>query len=372
MKRIVLAYSGGLDTSVAIPWLAEHFDAEVVTVTLDLGQGREVDDVRERALAIGATRAHVIDVREEFAARFILPALQAGALYEGRSPLATALGQPLITKYLVDIARIEGAPAIAHGCTGRGNGQIRIEIAARALDPALEVIAPARIWGLSRAEEIEYAHARGIPVPAAVTGPYSVDVNLWGRSIEGGVLGDPSREPPEEVFALTKSPAAAPNAPAYVDLEFEQGVPVAINGVPLSLVELFASLEAIAGGHGVGRVDLLENRLVGGKSREVYEAPAALVLHVASRELGKLVTPRELDRLAAELSATYADLVYNGQWYSPAREAIDAFVTKAQERATGSVRIKLFKGSAEVVSRRSPFAITNIRQTPAATDTVRS
>jgi argininosuccinate synthase len=301
-------------------------------------------------------------VREEFAAKYILPALQAGALYEGRSPLATALGQPLITKYLVDIAHIEGATMIAHGCTGRGNGQVRIEVAARALDPTLTVLAPVRMWDMTRADELAYAKRCGIPVPPTVESPYSVDVNLWGRSIEGGRLVDPSNEPPEEVFALTRAPGLAPDIPAYVELEFDAGVPVAINGVPLSPVELIASLEAIAGGHGVGRVDLIENRLVGGKSREVYEAPAALVLHAASRELAKLVTPRELDRLAAELSITYADLVYNGQWYSPARDAIDAFVRKVQERVTGTVRIKLFKGGAEVVARTSPAAVeTSLR-----------
>jgi argininosuccinate synthase len=357
MERIVLAYSGGLDTSVAIPWLAEKYGAEVVAVTMDLGQGKELDDVRERALAIGAVRAHVIDLREEFARDFILPALQAGAIYEGRYPLATALGRPLISKHLVEIARIEGAGAIAHGCTGKGNDQVRMDVSARALEPSIKVIAPARVWGLTRPEEIEYARQRGIPVPATVDSPYSTDSNLWGRSIECGVLEDPWQEPPEDIYLLTKSPAEASDRPAYVEIEFERGVPVKINGVAMSLVELIQSLETIAGAHGVGRVDMVENRLVGIKSREIYEAPAAVALHAAHRELQKFVTPRDLERLTAELAVKYADLVYNGLWYTPTREAIDALVRKVQEKVTGVIRLKFFKGDCRVVGRQSPHAL---------------
>jgi argininosuccinate synthase len=357
MDRIVLAYSGGLDTSVAIPWLAEKYRAEIVAVTMDLGQGRELDDVRERALAIGAVRAHVIDLREEFARDFILPALQAGAIYEGRYPLATALGRPLISKHLVEIARIEGATAIAHGCTGKGNDQVRMDVSARALDPSIKVIAPARVWGLTRPQEIEYARQRGIPVPATVESPYSTDTNLWGRSIECGVLEDPWHEPPDEIYSLTKSPADTPDTPAYVELEFEQGVPVKISGVQMSLVELISSLETIAGAHGVGRIDMVENRLVGIKSREIYEAPAAVALHTAHKELQKLVTPRDLERLTSELGVRYADLVYNGLWYTPTREAIDALVKKVQEKVTGRVRLKFFKGDCRVVGRKSPHAL---------------
>jgi argininosuccinate synthase len=357
MERIVLAYSGGLDTSVAIPWLAEKYRAEVVAVTMDLGQGKELDDVRERALAIGAVRAHVVDLREEFARDFILPALQAGAIYEGRYPLATALGRPLISKHLVEIARIEGAGAIAHGCTGKGNDQVRMDVSARALEPSIKVIAPARVWGLTRPEEIEYARQRGIPVPATVDSPYSTDSNLWGRSIECGCLEDPWQEPPEEIYTLTKSPADAPGTPAYVEIEFARGVPVKINGVAMSLVELIQSLETIAGDHGVGRVDMVENRLVGIKSREIYEAPAAVALHAAHRELQKFVTPRDLERLTAELAVKYADLVYNGLWYTPTREAIDALVAKVQETVTGVIRLKFFKGDCRVVGRKSPNAL---------------
>ncbi|MBI2220968.1 MAG: argininosuccinate synthase [Acidobacteria bacterium] len=355
--RIVLAYSGGLDTSVAIPWLAEKYGAEVVAVTMDLGQGRELDDIRERAIAVGAVRAHVLDVREEFARDFIVPALQAGAIYEDRYPLATALGRPLITKHLVRIAELEGATAIAHGCTGKGNDQVRMDVSARALNPAIRVIAPAREWGMTRPDEIEYARARGIPVPATIASPYSTDANLWGRSIECGVLEDPWCEPPEEIYALTKGPAECPNEPAYLEIEFAAGVPVGINGVPMSLVELIGSIETIAGAHGVGRIDMVENRLVGIKSREIYEAPAASVLHAAHKELEKLVIPRDLERVKHDMARLYADLVYNGLWFTPTREAIDAFTAKVQERVTGVIRVKLFKGNCTVVGRKSPFAL---------------
>jgi argininosuccinate synthase len=355
--RIVLAYSGGLDTSVAIPWLKEKYGAEVVAVTMDLGQGRELDHIRERALALGAARAHVLDVREEFATDFIIPALQAGAIYEDRYPLATALGRPLIAKHLVAVAELEGATAIAHGCTGKGNDQVRLDVSARALNPAIRVIAPAREWGMTRPDEIEYARGRGIPVPATIASPYSTDANLWGRSIECGVLEDPWCEPPEEIYTLTKSPAECPDQPAYLEVEFEAGVPTKVNGVSMPPVELIGSLETIAGAHGVGRVDMVENRLVGIKSREIYEAPAAHVLHAAHKELEKLVIPRDLERLKHDMARLYADLVYNGLWFTPTREALDAFNAKIQERVTGTIRVKLFKGNCLVVGRRSPFAL---------------
>lgn len=355
MDRIVLAYSGGLDTSVAIPWLAEKYRAEIVTVTMDLGQGKELDDARERALALGAARAHVLDLRGEFARDFVLPALQAGAVYEDRYPLATALGRPLIARHLVEIARLENASVVAHGCgTEKGNDAVRIDLAVRALDPKLEVLAPLALWEVTKQEKVAFAKKRGIPVPAGADSPYTTDVNLWGRSIEYGVLDDPWLEPPDDVYLLTRTPAGAPDTPAYVEVEFERGVPVAINGVALTLVELISSLATIAAAHGVGRIDLLENRLGGTKSREIYEAPAGVLLHAAHNELQKYVTPRELARLASEVSVRYADLVYNGQWYSPTREAIDAFVSKVQERVTGAIRLKLFKGDHRVVGRKSP------------------
>jgi argininosuccinate synthase len=357
MERIVLAYSGGLDTSVAIAWLAERYAAEVIAVTLDLGQGRELTDVRERALAVGAARAHVLDVRDEFASEYILPALQAGALYEDRYPLATALGRPLIARKLVEVARMEGATTIAHGCNGKANDELRLELGVRALDPSIRILAPARSWGMSRTEEIEYARARRIPIPSTIDSPYTVDTNLWGRSIERGVLEDTWRESPEDIYALTRSPQSCPNEPAYVEVEFERGVPVRTNGVEMPLVELIESVETIAGAHGVGRIDMVENATSGVKSREIYEAPAAVVLHTAHSELAKLVIPRELERLAHDLGRAYADLAYNGRWFSPTREAIDAFMATIQPRVTGAVRLKLFKGDCRVVGRRSPMAL---------------
>ena len=355
--KIVLAYSGGLDTSIAIAWLKEHYQGEVIAVTLDLGQGRELTQIRERAMAAGAIRCHVLDVRDEFARDYVLPALKADALYEGRYPLATALGRPLIAKKLVDIARMENATAIAHGCTGKGNDQVRIDVSVRAIDPGITVIAPARDWGMTRTEEIEYARARNVPVPTTTDSPYSTDCNLWGRSIECGVLEDPWSEPPEDIYALTKSPAHAPDMPAYVEVEWEKGVPVSVSGVAMPLTELISSLETIAGVHGVGRIDTMENRLIGIKSREIYEAPAAIVLHTAHREIEGLVIARDLQRLKHRLSIEYADLVYNGLWLSQTREAIDAFVQAVQERVTGSVRLKLYKGGCHVVGRKSPFAL---------------
>ena len=357
MKRIVLAYSGGLDTSVAIPWLSETHHAEIVAVTLDLGQGKELDDVRERAMAVGAIRCHVFDAKVEFADGYILPSLQAGALYEGQYPLSTALARPLIAKRLVEAAEMEGATAIAHGCTGKGNDQVRIDVSVRALNRGIEVIGPARERAMSRPAQIEYAAERGIPVPATVENPYSTDLNLWGKSIECGVLEDPWTEPPEDIFTLTQSVARSPDTPAYVELDFECGVPTAVNGVSMGLVELIGSLETIAGTHGVGRIDMVENRLVGIKSREIYEAPAAVVLHAAHRELETLVIPKDLERLKNGLSTAYADLIYNGLWFTPTRTALDALVSDVQRRVTGRVRVKLFKGSCCVVGRRSPHAL---------------
>jgi argininosuccinate synthase len=353
--RIVLAYSGGLDTSVAIAWLAEQYSAEVIAVTLDLGQGRELTDVRERALTVGAARAHVLDVRDEFAEHYILPALQAGALYEDRYPLATALSRPLIARKLVDVAHMEGATIIAHGCNGKANDELRLELGVRALAPSMTVLAPARIWGMSRDELVAYAKARRIPIPS--DSPYTVDTNLWGRSIERGVLEDFWQESPEEIYSLTRAPRDCPGEPAYVEIEFEHGVPRRANGVEMPLVELIESLETIAGAHGVGRIDMVENAATGGKSREIYEAPAAVLLHTAHSELEKLVVPRDLERLGHELGRAYADLAYNGRWFSPTREAIDAFMRTMQPRVTGTVRLKLFKGDCRVVGRRSPAAI---------------
>ena len=355
MKRILLAYSGGLDTSVAIPWLRDTCGAEVIAVTVDLGQGRELAAIHERALKIGAVRAHVVDAREEFVREYVLPALQAGAVYEDRYPLATALGRPLMAKRLVEIARMEGATAIAHGCTGLHNDQVRLERSIQALNPSLEIIAAAQLSGMTREEKREYARLRNIPVPDAQATRYSIDTNLWGRAIASGGLEDAWIEAPEDIYTLTRSPQESLEEPAYVELDFQGGIPVRANGVEMPLLELIESLEIIAGAHGVGRIDVVENRLAGIKEREIYEAPAAVVLHTAHKELEKLVIPRELERVKHDLSRIYADLVYSGLWFSHTRQTIDAFVAAVQPRVTGSVRLKLFKGDCRIVGRKSPF-----------------
>jgi argininosuccinate synthase len=359
MKRIVLAYSGGLDTSVAIPWLKARYNADVIAMTMDLGQGKELEDVRNRALAAGAARAHVLDVREEFASTYVVRALKADALYEDRYPMATSLGRPLIAKKLVELAGIEQATAIAHGCTAEENDRFRFATYARALNPSLEVLAPVCEWEMTRPEVVDYAGTHGIAAPAAVQSPYSVDANLWGRSIQCGVLDDPWTEPPEDVFTLTRSGAECPDQPAYVELTFERGAPTAINGVEMSMLELISSLGTIAGAHGVGRIDMVENWVVGSKSRELYEAPAAVVLHEAHKELQKMVVTREADRFSRLVSVQYADTIYNGLWFTPLREALDAYINAVQERVTGQIRMKLFKGACHIVGRKSPFALAD-------------
>jgi argininosuccinate synthase len=333
-QRIVLAYAGGLDTA-AIGALASAHDADIVTLTMDLGQGRELDEVRERALASGAVRAHVLDVREEFAHKYLLPALQGGALYAGRYPMTASLARPLIATKLVEIARIERTTTVAHGARGRGNDLLPIDQSLRALDPAIQILAP----------------ARDAPLAPAGESPYNIDANLWGRSIEYGELEDPWQEPPAHLYTLTKAAALAPDTPAYVEVSFQRGAPTGINGVTMLFTELIDSLTTIAGAHGVGRIDTIEKRQAGITSREISEAPAAVVLHAAHRELETFVLARDLERLKRELSLKYADLVYNGLWFTPMREALDAFNHKVQEHVTGTIRLRLFKGSCEVVGR---------------------
>jgi argininosuccinate synthase len=357
--KVVLAYSGGLDSTVAIPWLVEQHHADVVTVTLDVGQGRELEHVRERALAAGAVRAHVLESREDFARRFITPALQAGALYERRYPLATALTRPLIASALVEIAALEGASAVAHACSGKGNDQVRLDVALRTLAPDLQVIGVARSWGMTRADAHGYAAARGLSVPTSLDTPYTVDANLWGRSIEYSVLQDGWQEPPADLYTLSREPDICAREAAAIEVDFERGIPVAVNGVTMPLVELIDAVGTIAGDHGIGRIDMIENRILGYKSREIYEAPAAVVLHAAHRELEALVLPRDLDRLKRDLADRYADLVYDGRWFTPTRDAIDAFVAVTQARVTGSIRLKLFGGDCRVVGRRSPWSLVD-------------
>ena len=356
MQRIILAYSGGLDTTVAIPWLAENYGAEVVAVTLDLGQGKELETVRDRALAAGAARAHVLDVREEFARDFVLPALKADSIDEERQPMGRALAWPLIARKLVEIAALEQAQAIAHGCTDNGHDHGPLNLALRALNPAMIVLAPVRDWGMTRAEAVAYARMRGLSVPSALDSPYRIDTSLWGRSIEHGALDDPWTEPPDGIYTLTKAPSECPDGAAYVELTFERGSPTAINGIAMPLVELVASLSTIAGAHGVGRIDTLENRPTGIRSREVCEAPAAVALHMAHKELQRLVSTKDVDRVSRVVSVEYADLVSRGLWFTPLREALDAYIEKIQDRVTGVIRLKLFKGDCRIVGRKSPFA----------------
>ena len=350
---IVLAYSGGLDTSIAIRWLQERYESGVATLTMDLGGKVDLEGARQRAVQIGATRADVIDVRDEFIREYVWPALQAGALYEGVYPLATALGRPLITKHLVRIAQEEKAFAIAHGCTGKGNDQVRFDVSAAALAPDLKVVAPAREWNMTRDEEIAYAQARDIPLDLNKRSSYSVDENLWGRSIEAGDLEDPWISPPEEAYAWTVSADSAPNKATEVEIVFEQGIPVAVDGKKLGGAALVELMNDIAGSNGVGRIDHVENRLVGIKSRELYEAPAAVVLHQAHRSLESMCLAREQSRFKDRLAAEYADMVYNGLWFSAHRHNLDAYVKSTQAHVSGTVRVRLFKGTSTVVGRKS-------------------
>lgn len=355
-RKIVLAYSGGLDTSVAIPWLREK-GYDVIALTMNLGQPIDLESVRAKALAAGAVRAYVVDAREEFAERFIAPALAANALYEGQYPLSTALARPLIGWHLVDVARREGATHVAHGCTGKGNDQVRFDLCTAGLAPDLEVIAPARVWKMTREEEVEYAHAHHVAVPTARSSPYSTDENLWGRSVECGILEDPAIEPPEEVYAWTRSPANAPDHPTYVKVGFERGRPATLAGEPLALKELVDRLNRVGGENGVGRIDHVESRLVGIKSREVYECPAATILLGAHAALEALVLPRDLLETKRSIEQRYSLLIYDGLWFTPLREALDAFVSSTQQRISGEVTVKLYKGAARVVGRTSPHSM---------------
>jgi len=355
--KVVLAYSGGLDTSVAIRWLKETYNLDVIAVTVDVGNERDLSLVREKALNTGASKAVVIDAKENFVSDYVFPALKADALYEGEYPLATALSRPLIAKLLVDTAGKEKAQVIAHGCTGKGNDQVRFEVSISALAPELKVIAPAREWGMTRQETINYAQRYGIPVPITIDSPYSIDENLWGKSIECGVLEDPWVEPPEEVFTWTKSPDAAPNEAGYVEIGFERGIPVTLDGQKVTGVSLIQRLNVMAGAHGVGRIDHLESRLVGIKSREIYEAPAAVVLLKAHRALEALTLSKDQMRFKQKVAQDYADLIYNGLWFTALHQDLAAYIQSSQRFVSGEVRLKLFKGSCRIVGRKSPFSL---------------
>jgi argininosuccinate synthase len=355
--KVVLAYSGGLDTSVAIRWLEEKYDSKVVTLTVDIGNVPNLEAISQKALKAGAIKALVVDAKETFVKSYVFPALQADAVYEGQYPLATALGRPLIARLLVQTAKKERARVVAHGCTGKGNDQVRIDVSVAALAPELKVIAPAREWKMSREQTIEYAQAHDIPVPITKASPYSIDENLWGRSIECGALEDTWNEPPEGVFAWTRPLNETPARPAYLEIGFEKGIPVSLNGQKLEPVALVWKVHSLAGKHGIGRIDHVENRLVGIKSREIYEAPAAVVLLKAHQALEDLVLTKNQLRFKARVAAEYADLIYNGLWFTAMRQDLAAYVESTQRYLTGTIRVKLLKGNCQIVGRKSPYSL---------------
>ena len=355
--KIVLAYSGGLDTTVAVPWLQEKYDADIITLTIDLGMV-DLESIRQRALSIGAVEALTVDGRDTLVNEFLFPSLQAGTVYEGQYPLATALGRPLIARYLVEAAKEYGAYAIAHGCTGKGNDQVRLEVGISSLGPDIEVIAPIRDWGMSRDDEIEYGQARNLPINANRS-RFSTDENLWGRSVEAGELEDPWLEPPEDAYAWTNPVAATPEDPTYVEVHFERGVPTAVDGENMAGTDLIDHLNSLAGSHGIGRIDHVENRLVGIKSREIYECPAATLLHTAHTALEAMTLTKDQARTKARIALEYADVVYNGLWFTAHRADLNAYVQSTQRFVTGDIKVRLYKGSATVVGRQAPKALYN-------------
>lgn len=358
VKKVVLAYSGGLDTSIIIPWLRENYGCDVIAFAADLGQGEELDGLEEKAIATGASKCYVEDLRQSFIEEFIWPTLKAGAVYEGRYLLGTSFARPLIARRQVEIAMAEGADAVAHGCTGKGNDQVRFELTYKAFNPKLHIIAPWREWNIrSREDAIAYAEERKIPIKASKEKIYSNDRNIWHISHEGGDLEDPWNEPKEEMFVLSVSPEKAPDSPTYVEVNFEAGIPVGLNGKRMAAVPLVQELNKLAGANGIGRADIVENRLVGMKSRGVYETPAGTVLYFAHKELESLVLDRETMYQKEMLVPRYAQLVYNGAWYTPVREALDAFVTITQKLVTGTVRLKLYKGNVISAGRKSPYSL---------------
>lgn len=357
-NKIVVAYSGGLDTSVMVKWLKENYDAEIITFTGNLGQTKELIGLEEKAVNSGASKAYVEDLTKIFLEEYAFPALKAGAMYEEAYPMACSLGRPLLAKTLVDVARKEGANMVAHGCTGKGNDQVRFEVSVGALAPDLQNLAPLRTWEFkSREEEIDYAKKHNIPVLVTKEKPYSIDENIWGTAIECGILEDPMAEPPADAYQHTVAPENAPDKAETVSIEFEKGIPVSVNKEKLESVALVKLLNEIAGRNGVGRIDMIENRLVGIKSREVYESPAATVLHFAHKELERITLEKSVAHYKVKIAQEYSDLIYNGLWFTPLREALQAFIDKTQDRVTGLVILKLYKGTIRIVGRTSPYSL---------------
>jgi len=355
--KVVLAYSGGLDTSVAIRWLKEKHNLDVIAFSVDVGTEPDFPAIREKALKIGAVKALVSDARKAFVDEFVFPALKAGAVYQGRYPLSTALARPLMARLLVETAIKEGAKAVAHGCTGKGNDQVRFDVSVAGLAPELKILAPARDWGMTRDETIQYAQRHGIPLPITAESPYSIDQNLWGRSIECGVMEDPWLEPPDDAFLWLGPLEKTPGKPEYIEIGFEKGIPVAVDGRKMDGIALIQRLNELAGKHGVGRIDYIEDRVVGIKSREVYETPAALVLLQAHQDLEAMTLSKEQRRFKQMVAGEYADLIYNGLWFTSFREDLEAYVESSQSFVSGTVRLKLFKGSCQVVGRKSPYSL---------------
>ncbi|UOQ43686.1 argininosuccinate synthase [Halobacillus salinarum] len=357
--KVVLAYSGGLDTSVSVKWIQEKYGYDVIALGLDVGEGKDLETIRQKALDVGAIKAIMINAKELLAKEYLMPALKANALYEGKYPLSSALSRPLISKLLVEVAEQEGAVAVAHGCTGKGNDQVRFEVSIQALNPNLEVIAPVREWGMTRDEEIAYAEKKGIPIPVNLDNPFSIDANIWGRACEAGVLEDPWMEAPEAAYAWTNPIENTPDQPETIELEFEKGVPTALNGQVMELVPLIEKLNELGGKHGVGRIDHVENRLVGIKSREVYENPGAMILINAHKELEYLTLTREVSQSKAQIDQQLSKVIYDGLWYSPLQPALSAFVEETQQVVTGTVKVKLFKGHHQVTGKKSPCSLYN-------------
>ncbi|MHC4268690.1 MAG: argininosuccinate synthase [Planctomycetota bacterium] len=356
-KKVVLAYSGGLDTSVAIKWIHEKYDMDVIALTIDLGTDKDLKPVIDKAIKTGAIKSMIIDAKEAFVNYYLFPAIQAGAIYEKRYPLATALGRPLIAKLLVDTAASEGACAVAHGCTGKGNDQVRFDVAINTLDPSLQIIAPLREWNMTRDESMDYAKKNDIPIDVSIQNPYSIDENIWGRSIECGILEDPWVEPPEDVYKMTKNTKDAPDEATYMEIGFENGIPLTLNGEGIDGINLIDELNKIAGENGIGRIDHLENRVVGIKSREIYESPAAIVLYKAHQALEEMVLSKDSNRFKDLVSTQYSDMVYNGLWYSTFHQDLAAYILSTQRFVIGTVRLKLFKGNCIVVGRKSPLSL---------------